>query len=256
MAIATAKAVASTLVISSSSSLGFPSTVAPFEIVTTRLGPDLDSGFTNNAQWPLIVYKHAMGADEDPDQGRDRMVSNGWTSPWAWGVFSVSEPTKLKHLLGIMSRVRVMIRIRVYSVGTMHTQPTLLIQPLLSPRHRRRRRHCRHRHRRHRRRHRHHRHHRLSIIITTRMRGRLCCASRAAPTSSWEAPLARHSTYNQGTASSSPPASLTNSSPSRVASRSSVPTRITMAAERPRPIRAVAHQQPRSRPVLSSALLP
>uniref|UniRef100_A0A7S2BYP1 Cupin type-2 domain-containing protein n=1 Tax=Florenciella parvula TaxID=236787 RepID=A0A7S2BYP1_9STRA len=96
MAIATAKAVASTLMVTSSSSLGFPSTAAPFEVITTRLSPDPDSGFTNNAQWPLIVYKHALRMDEDEDEGQDQgcdrmvslMVSNGWTRPWAWGVFS------------------------------------------------------------------------------------------------------------------------------------------------------------------------
>ena len=40
----------------------------------------------NNANYPLIVYCGAYDSERDGD-GRVLLQANGWTSPWAWGVF-------------------------------------------------------------------------------------------------------------------------------------------------------------------------
>ena len=58
----------------------------PIEVVRVWLQDD--GTFPNNAAFPLLVFRRAM---ELPQlTGRDGaalLTKNGWTPPWAWGVF-------------------------------------------------------------------------------------------------------------------------------------------------------------------------
>ena len=48
-----------------------------------------DGTFPNNDAYPLLVYQRVLtGADASQSKGAALLTQNGWTSPWAWGVFS------------------------------------------------------------------------------------------------------------------------------------------------------------------------
>ena len=59
-------------------------TTAPFRVSIATFGTS--HGFPNNARSPLVIYYDAFVAARDGD-GASRLVANGWTRPWAWGVF-------------------------------------------------------------------------------------------------------------------------------------------------------------------------
>ena len=44
-----------------------------------------DGTFPNNATYPLLVYRQCCRESEDA--GSKLLTRNGWTSPWAWGIF-------------------------------------------------------------------------------------------------------------------------------------------------------------------------
>jgi hypothetical protein len=56
----------------------------PFPVL--RLFLNRNGEFPNNEAYPLVIYKKVFDGNSDFD-GQDLLVSNGWTSPWAWGVF-------------------------------------------------------------------------------------------------------------------------------------------------------------------------
>ena len=57
---------------------------AAFDVSIVFLDRDAE-GWPNNQQHPLIVYHDCF--DSAARDGASVMVRNGWTSPWAWGVF-------------------------------------------------------------------------------------------------------------------------------------------------------------------------
>ena len=60
---------------------------SPFSI--QRVWLKSDGTFPNNHQSPLLVYKRVLeGAAASHSRGAELLVKNGYTSPWAWGVFS------------------------------------------------------------------------------------------------------------------------------------------------------------------------
>lgn len=59
-------------------------TVAPFDIF--RLFMSDDGTFPNNNRFPLLLYKAAFSGTQI--EGQTLITQNGWTQPWAWGVFS------------------------------------------------------------------------------------------------------------------------------------------------------------------------
>ena len=44
-----------------------------------------DGTFPNNPHHPLLLFRKAF--DETQRQGSRRLVDQGWTSPWVWGIF-------------------------------------------------------------------------------------------------------------------------------------------------------------------------
>jgi uncharacterized protein YjlB len=56
----------------------------PFPVLRLFLARNGD--FPNNEACPLLIYKKVFD-DSSDFNGQDLLVSNGWTSPWAWGVF-------------------------------------------------------------------------------------------------------------------------------------------------------------------------
>lgn len=60
--------------------------VEPFPVMRVYL--QTDGTFPNNADYPLLLYQGAWDAGKSRRQGEEALVSNGWTRPWAWGVFT------------------------------------------------------------------------------------------------------------------------------------------------------------------------
>ena len=46
-----------------------------------------DGTFPNNAAWPLLLYRQVFDETKDGD-GAALLTANGWSRPWAWGVFT------------------------------------------------------------------------------------------------------------------------------------------------------------------------
>merc|ERR1712072_218341 len=46
-----------------------------------------DGTFPNNEDYPLLLYRGAWDTNRTRNQGEEALVSNGWTRPWAWGVY-------------------------------------------------------------------------------------------------------------------------------------------------------------------------
>ena len=46
-----------------------------------------DGTFPNNAAWPVLLYRQVFDEARDGD-GAELLMANGWSRPWAWGVFS------------------------------------------------------------------------------------------------------------------------------------------------------------------------
>lgn len=73
---------------------GVPETLAtgdestnPLSVIRVWLRSD--GTFPNNERYPLLVFKLAMeDPRREPLEGEQLLVANGWTAPWAWGVFS------------------------------------------------------------------------------------------------------------------------------------------------------------------------
>ena len=60
---------------------------SPFS--TIRVWLKSDGTFPNNDAHPLLIYQRVLtGADASQSRGAALLTENGWTSPWAWGVFS------------------------------------------------------------------------------------------------------------------------------------------------------------------------
>ena len=49
-----------------------------------------DGTFPNNERAPLLVYQGVLpvGTSRPEARGSELLTTNGWTSPWAWGVFT------------------------------------------------------------------------------------------------------------------------------------------------------------------------
>jgi uncharacterized protein YjlB len=61
---------------------------SPFSAL--RIWLKSDGTFPNNDSSPLLIYKRVLSGADAADQRRGErlLVENGWTSPWAWGVFN------------------------------------------------------------------------------------------------------------------------------------------------------------------------
>jgi uncharacterized protein YjlB len=55
-------------------------------VVVQRVFVPPDGTFPNNGRWPLLLYRSVYDAASDGD-GAALLRANGWTDPWAWGVF-------------------------------------------------------------------------------------------------------------------------------------------------------------------------
>ena len=53
----------------------------------SRVYLESDGTFPNNPRFPVVVYRDVFCEARDGD-GAELLVRNGWTRPWAWGVFT------------------------------------------------------------------------------------------------------------------------------------------------------------------------
>ena len=56
-------------------------------ITVERVYLEGDGTFPNNAAWPVLLYRNCFDEVRDGD-GAKLLTANGWSRPWAWGVFS------------------------------------------------------------------------------------------------------------------------------------------------------------------------
>eukprot|EP00449_Zooxanthella_nutricula_P018257 CAMPEP_0198541840 /NCGR_PEP_ID=MMETSP1462-20131121/55285_1 /TAXON_ID=1333877 /ORGANISM="Brandtodinium nutriculum, Strain RCC3387" /LENGTH=114 /DNA_ID=CAMNT_0044272027 /DNA_START=47 /DNA_END=388 /DNA_ORIENTATION=+ len=56
----------------------------PFDVLRCYL--DDDGTFPNNSDYP-VLFCRAVWHSRSRQEGEAAMIANGWTRPWAWGVF-------------------------------------------------------------------------------------------------------------------------------------------------------------------------
>lgn len=70
-------------------SWGSVETVLASPFSALRVWLKSDGTFPNNEAHPLLIYQRVLaGTEATQTRGAALLTENGWTSPWAWGVFS------------------------------------------------------------------------------------------------------------------------------------------------------------------------